>query len=277
MYKNAQGKKDIYLYFEKYINAYNQIKLLNKAVDRSEFLKYKIETLFKGCEFSLSNEKVKLNNEQESLKFECKYKAVVNKKDEEITLTRGEIISLRDRTLLAKKITKDYQYFIDSITEIINISNILNEIYIKGYPKIINIKIDYKVEIINKQIKENEKEIEINPQIKYFIDGKEINNQKVITELKNILSEIKENQINAYKTKPFIRYIYGRQFNLLYNDSDPNKKNKLEQLLKYITNNSEIKMIDKYDIKKEGDLIQNNIQDWNKYIQKVLDNIRKNI
>ena len=87
----------------------------------------------------------------------------------------------------------------------------------------------------------------------------------------NILSEIKESQINAYKTMPLIRYIYGRQFNLLYNNSDENNKNKIVQLLKYITNNSEIKMIDKYDIKKEGDLIQNNIQDWNKYIQKVLD------
>ena len=36
----------------------------------------------------------------------------------EITLEKEEIINLRDKALLSKTISADYQYFIDSIVEI---------------------------------------------------------------------------------------------------------------------------------------------------------------
>ena len=53
MDKLVKGKKDIYVYFERYVNNYGQIKLLKTSVNTTEFLKYKIQNLFKGCEFLL--------------------------------------------------------------------------------------------------------------------------------------------------------------------------------------------------------------------------------
>ena len=264
MRNKVKEDKNIYIYFEKYVNNYSQIQLLKKTINRSEFLKYKIKLLFDGCAFFLSNEKTKYKNNDQLL-FECK---IINEKNKVNILSREEIISLRDRALLSKKITADYQYFIDSITEIINISNILKEIYIRGYPAIIKINIIYKVVVI----KESEEKMKITPQLEYFVDEKNKTDFKeIINDLKNILSELKEKQINGYKTIPLIRYLYGLQFNLLYNYLGGKNKNQMESLLKYITNDSNKKIIDKFDIKKGKDLIQNNIEDWNVYLKKILE------
>ena len=262
MDKLVKGKKDIYVYFERYVNNYGQIKLLKTSVNTTEFLKYKIQNLFKGCEFLLSNSK-EIPNSKELL-FKCIY---LTEKNEKAFYRRGDIISLRDRALLAKKITTDYKYFIDSISEIINISNILNEIYIRGYPKIINIKIEYKVEVINNQ----KGDVDIKPDLKFYSEEKVKNNFKEITiELKNILIELKAKQLDGYKTKPLIRYLYGRQFNLLYSISEPNKRNQIEPLLKYITNDCYHKRVDNFKVKNDGDLIHNNIQDWENYLNQIL-------
>ena len=262
MDKLVKEKKDIYVYFERYVNNYGQIKLLKTSVNTTEFLKYKIQNLFTGCDFLLSNSKETPNSKE--LLFKCNY---LTEKKEKAVYTRGDIISLRDRALLAKKITNDYKYFIDSISEIINISNILKEIYIRGYPKIINIKIEYKVEVINNQ----KGDVDIKPNLKFYSEEKIKNNFKEITtELKNILIELKEKQLDGYKTKPLIRYLYGRQFNLLYNISDPNKRNQIEPLLKYITNDCYKNVVDNFKINKNGDLIHNNIQDWENYLNQIL-------
>ena len=136
---------------------------------------------------------------------------------------------------MAKKKTSEYKYFTDSISEIINISNILKELYIRGYPKIIIIRIIYKVDFIIKPMDETE----ITPHLKYSFDEQNKNSFKeILSELKKILEELKEKQLEGYKKKPLIRYIYGRQFNLLKNISDKNKVTQLEPLLKYITNDS---------------------------------------
>ena len=262
MDKLVKEKKDIYVYFERYVNNYGQIKLLKTSVNTTEFLKYKIQNLFMGCEFLLSNNKEVPNSKE--LLFKCCY---LTEKKEKATYTRGDIISLRDRALLAKKITTDYKYFIDSISEIINISNILKEIYIRGYPKIINIKIVYKVELINNK----NGDVDIKPDLKFYSQEKTKNNFKEITtELKNILVELKNKQLEGYKMKPLIRYLYGRQFNLLYSISDPNKINQIEPLLKYITNDCYKESVDNFKIKKDGDLIHNNIQDWENYLEQIL-------
>ena len=67
--------------------------------------------------------------------------------------------------------------------------------------------------------------------------------------------ELKAKQLDGYKTKPLIRYLYGRQFNLLYSISDPNKRNQIEPLLKYITNDCYHKRVDNFKVKNDGDLI----------------------
>ena len=45
--------------------------------------------------------------------------------------------------------------------------------------------------------------------------GKNYND--IISNLKKLLNELKKVQLNAYKKKPLIRFIYGRQFNMIYN------------------------------------------------------------
>ena len=273
MNKKVSVTKDIHVYFEKYVNNYGQIKLLNASVDKSEALKYKIKAIFDGCQFLLANSKMDIPNSKELL-FKCSYETKVKDEIKKIILLREEILSLRDKALLAKTITADYQYFIDSISEIINISNILKELFIKGYPTIITIKINYSVEIIKKKSEnDNNEEIEINPKIICNIDEQNKNNFKeIIIALKNILTELKERQIKSYKDMPLIRYLYGRQFNLLYDkyDENNNNNNKIRPLLQYITNDSNKKEIKGFKFKIDGDLISNNINDWNNYLNEVL-------
>ena len=260
MKNKVKEKEDISVLLERYVNNFSQIKLLETSVDKTKFLKYQIQTLFKGCEFILSNEKEEISKNRELL-FKC---TCIN---ENVIYSRDDIISLRDRALLAKKKTSEYKYFTDSISEIINISNILKELYIRGYPKIINIKILYKVDFIIKSMDETE----INPHLKFYFDNKNKNSFKeILSELKKIFEELKEKQLEAYKTKPLIRYIYGRQFNLLKNISDKNKVKQLEPLLKYITNDSYKKKVEKFNLSAQGDLIQDNINNWNYYLEKVL-------
>ena len=179
---------------------------MKSSLDKSEVLKYKIQALFNGSTFIISNEK------KES--FKCNYLENVKDKPQEAELTKEEIISLRERALLSKKNTLDYKYFVDTITEILTISNILRDICMKGYPKVIEIKINLEVKIINK----DEKKMELDDKKEYFMDNKKANNYKEIYEnLKSILSLLKEKQIKGYETKPLVRFIYGHQFNLLYN------------------------------------------------------------
>ena len=132
-------RKDIFLYFEKYVDNYAQIQMLKTSLDKSEVLKFKIQALFHGSAFILSNKK------DES--FKCEYMENIKEKQQKVQLTKDDIISLRERALLAKKITPDYKYFIESISEVINISNMLEKICMKGYPETIIIKINMKVNI----------------------------------------------------------------------------------------------------------------------------------
>ena len=267
MQKNVQRQKDIICDFDRFINNFEQINLLKTTADWKETFKYKIKTLFQGATFLLSNEKNNKENNKELL-FICNYEKEIKNVMTKISLTREDIISLRNRALLTKITTADYQYFIDSLTEIINISDLLKELYIRGYPKIIKIKIYYKVEIIKK--KENEIK-EINPKIELYIDDESKYSFKdIIVELTNILEKLKENQINSYKTMPLTRYLYGRQFNLLYEALKEKKRNQIEYILKYITNDSVEGMINKFSLRNDGDIIQNNILDWNDYLNEVL-------
>ena len=256
MNKKVQDKKDINVYFEKYVDNYGQIQLLKTSVNMSEFIKYIIEKLFKGSEFLLSNKKGEF--------FKCNYEIKENRYKS--TYSREDIISFRDRALLSKTITSEYNYFIESISEIINISNILKEIYNKGYPKIIIIKIIYYVEI-----KKEEKNTKIEPKLNYFIDGeKKENFEKIKEELTQILSKLKKEQLDGYKKEPLIRYIYGRQFNLLYDIVDGKNNNYIDSLLRYITNDSNKNIVKDFKVTNKGDIIQNNIKDWNEYLKQVL-------
>ena len=260
--ENVPNNKDIFVYFNKYVNSYAQIKMLKSSVDKSEVLKYKVQALFNGSTFIISNKK------EES--FKCNYFENFKDIPQEAKLTKEEIISLRERALLSKKITPDYKYFVDTITEILTISNILRDICMKGYPKVIEIKITLKVKIINK----DEKQMKLDDKKEYFIDNKLANNYKEIYEnLKSILSLLKEKQIKGYETKPLVRYIYGRQFYLLDNNFNKIDNNtNIIPFLKYVTNDLYKYNVTNFKKQEDGDIIENNINDCEKYLNELFKN-----
>ena len=123
-------------------------------MNKSEVLKYQIQALFDGAIFTLSSNRLQ--------SFICSYKQKDTKND--VHLKRENIIDLKERAQLSKKITSAYKCFIESVIEIINISNILDDISMKGYPEIINVKIIFNItkKDAQKNIKEEEEEYIIN-------------------------------------------------------------------------------------------------------------------
>ena len=264
--ENAKNK-DIFVYFEKYVNNYGQINLLKSSLDKSEVLKYKVQALFNGSTFILSNTK----KEEDS--FKCIYIENINIKEKphEAILNKEAISSLRERALLAKKITPDYKCFIESITEIINISNILKEICMKGYPKTIVVKMILKVKIIIKEEKDKENQMELYKEKEYYIDNKPKKDYTEIYEiLKNILSLLKEKQINGYENMPLVRFIYGRQFNLLYDHFKNIQNNNISHFLKYVTDDNYKNEVKNFNCNNKGEIIENSIEDCEKFLNQVL-------
>ena len=253
LFKNEFAKNnEIYGYFKKLFNNYAQIFLLQTHLDKSESLKYKLNSLLNKATFVLKSSK------KDS--FKCTY--LINNKEEE--MTKENIVSLRERAQLTKKITPQFKFFIETISEISNIDNILQRIFKEGYPKPLTVKI-----IIITKEKENNERDNLNIKKEYFMDNKKQNDYNEIIEmLKNILKEIKIEQNEGYKDKPIVRYIYGRQFNLIYNLN--NKYNNISPLLKYITNDLCINKVTDFKIEEKGKIVKDNIENWNNYLNEVL-------
>jgi hypothetical protein len=99
---------------------------------------------------------------------------------------------------------------------------------------------------------------------------------------------LKTKQINSYKEKPLIRYLYGRQFKLLYDYIKSNRivngnENNINSLLKYMTNDLFGKNIKSGNVVSKGNIIDNNINECEIYLNGIfanngiiLDNIYKN-
>jgi len=193
------------IYIEKYVNNYGQIKeLVNRGLDGSEVSKKKILFIYENSEFIITNIKDQF--------FKCHYfEKNIKKPNELITreLDMDKLLELRDRAQLSKVVTGDEKekeiiqknhIFIKNITQIMNIYKIVQDIYNKGYPQDIIIEIRI-----------------ISGEPKFIYDNNNIKNYKeIVSLLKSILDKLKEIQINSYKEKPLIRYIYGRQFNLFH-------------------------------------------------------------
>jgi hypothetical protein len=64
--ENSSKHNDILIYFQKYIDNYNQIIALKGTLNKSEFLKYQVQELFDGAIFTLSNTR--------KMPFVCNYK-----------------------------------------------------------------------------------------------------------------------------------------------------------------------------------------------------------
>ena len=254
--ENVDKNKDILLYFEKFVDNYGQIKTLESSLDKSQVLKNQIQNIINDSTFILSNRK------NDSFKFIHKL--------ENVESTLEYIISLRERAQLMKKKSSEYKSFIESINQMMNIHKLLNDIYINGYPKIFEVKIEFSSKYIN-NIEENNDEIGK----KYFLDGVEKkDNIQIENKLKINLKFLRKKQIIAYKERPLIRYIYGNQFNYLYqNIKTINNKsiNNLKPFLKYITNDLYVQDITNFIVKEEGNIIDNNIDECEKYLNEVLE------
>jgi hypothetical protein len=262
----ANGDNVIPIYFEKYVNNYGQIKeLVNRGLDGSEISKKKILLIYENSEFIVTNSKDNF--------FKCNF-FEKNIKQPNILITReldmDKLLELRDRAQLSKIVSGDEKekeiiqknhIFIKNISQIMNIYKIVQDIYNKGYHKDIIIEIRI-----------------ISGEPKFQYDNNNIKNYKeIVSLLKSILDKLKEIQINSYKEKPLIRYIYGRQFNLLYNAiNDANNKNKsinkeVYQFLQYFTNNLITKNnIDNFEYKIDNNSFNEFIINCENYLNKIL-------
>ena len=176
---------------------------------------------------------------------------------------------LRDRAQLTKKMSNDekelemlekYKDFIKKVSDICKIHELVKEIYSSGYIK----------------------NIEITITIKNFIGqfigvGIDTNNsEELINKLKEILDNFHKDQNAAYRDRELIRYIYGRQINLIYDKIYNNEKNikdvsDILPLLKFITNNAEIKNIsENIDFKPDKDKDKDIYKTIDKYIKIIL-------
>ena len=106
--------------------------MLTSSFNQSEVLHNKIQLILKESIFILSNSK---NN------LKCFFNTENNNS---LIYYKDDLISLRERAQMSKKKNKDYIYFIEQISNILNISNKLKEILNLGYPKDIELKIEMK-------------------------------------------------------------------------------------------------------------------------------------
>ena len=259
--EKVSKNKEILLYFKKYVASYGQIKTLQPSLNNSENLKNQINAIFGEAIFEVNNENDKTKY------FVCTYN--IPDKDGNIELKRlyeEDIKNIRDRAILSKNnMTKEYRYLIDVINEIVEIHNIIREIYIKGYPKKLRIQI--------RLIKEKKNEESSFSSIYFYDFAKMDNPEDIKKQLFDILDKLNKYKSEAYEIKPLLRYFYGRKFNLLYNYIHNLCMNDFNfiSFLKFITDDLYKTSIKKFVPEKSPDVIKDALNDCNKYLSELLE------
>ena len=279
--------------FINYSENFQRIKeLFNQKFNQSEALKQKIENIFKNSSFILSNEKEPFFWENYEIpNKENNNKEIKNEKYKK-KMTMDELEELNIKIQIANKFQNEQEEksknyfpdFINLMNDFRSIISILKDIYVRGYPKIIQIEIKinnskkhYEMNICDNE-KENQKN---NDEIRTNIinEKEQIKDVKyILSKLKTIRENLKKSQHEGYKKYEYIRYMFGRQFNKLYNYLKQLEQGKKEQnnefithFLNYITNNKLEKTISEYTwIRKEEDEFQNIVFNINEFIQKNL-------
>ena len=295
------------IYFINYSEQYHKIKeLINQQFNKSEALRQKIDDICRKSRFILSNIKKdffigkfkkseKVDKDRKTDLVDRTSTLVIAKKQEleEVDfeeINYNELNDLNVRIQITKKISTDsenkiksFKLFTDLMNELTNFRLILNDIYTRGYVKEImiilkinNFKKYYQCEIIDSAGEKKEKNI--NEIIENIINKE--NNIKdaktLLSKLKNIKEQLKKSQKKGYKEYEYIRYMFGRHFNYLY-DYIHQKADKEEgifvtQFLKYITNNEIKKPSNEYKWKNHDlDEFHNIIYNLNEFIKKSLE------
>ena len=229
--ENFKESKDIQFYFARYLNIYNNInKLFQNKFDKPSKSRQKIISICENSKFTLINKRLYFfrGNYYETIKKEGKEK---EQKSRLISIKFSEIKELRDHAILMKKVSNDdndnknneiCKIFIENASIIIKIYDLIKEIYSCGYIK------EKKVTITLKNYKANF-------EVDNFLTS---SSEKVLKNLTDISIDFKRRLLSAYRDMPLIRYIYGRQINLIYDKIYNNKDNDILPLLKFISNNS---------------------------------------
>ena len=241
--------KGIEAHFKNYANYAAQIQeLFNKKLDPSQATLQQITNIMKNSTFILS-----INNTQDPyLKFEGEFFTEENKEIKK-DLKYDKIIELRERAMLTRKLGNDneeekkiftlYRLFSERVSELEKINQLLKNLGEKGYSE------DIKIVI---HIKDN------NPS--FSIENKKVENYEECSKyLTDLYSRINAVQTKYYKNEELIRYIYGRQFNLLNSCLRKKRNNALAPFLKFLTNdkinsNEKLKNLNfDYDYNKDPD------------------------
>ena len=245
--KEVKYSPNIEIYFIKYVKIYKDLnELYQKRFEKSEASKYKILAICENSKFKFKNKKKHFFRG-----FYC------GKEKKEFKLKLTTLKELRDRAQLTKKMSNDedeiqllnkYKDFIKKVSDICRIHELVKEIYSSGYIK------DIEISVTIEKFTGHFKGVNIDT----------TNSEELITKLKKILDDFKKEQNAAYRDRELIRYIYGRQINLIYDkiyNKEENKKNNKDvdilPLLKFITNNAEIKDVNidfKADKNKDKDI-----------------------
>ena len=259
--ENVKESKDIQLYFTKYINIYNDLnKLFQKKFDKSAASKQKIISICEDSKFEFLN---KRHYFFRGIYYEKIEKEEKEKKNRLISIKLPTIKELRDRALLTKKVSNEdnenknsekYKIFIENVSAIFKIYDLIKEIYSFGYIKEIKVIITIK-------------DYKTNFQVDDFVTSKY---EEVIKKLTDISIDFQKKQLSAYRDIPLIRYIYGRQINLIYDKIYNKKDSNILPLLKFISNNSiNENYNDEYKVNDKKDMY------WNidSYLKKIFKNI----
>jgi len=253
--------KGIGAHFQNYANNAAQIQeLLTKNLDKSQATLQQIKDIMKASTFSLSID----NNQDPYLKFEGEFKNGENQEVKKIN-NYDDINELRERAMLTRKLGDDksqeekkifnlYKLFSERVGEIEKINQLLTKLGEKGYSENIKIVIDIKENIPS-----------------FSIDDKNMENYKnCSTHLDSLNWRITDIQTRYYKNEELIRYVYGRQFNLLNSCLRKERNNALVPFLKFLTNDQ----VDSNKKLKEIEFGYDYELDENKYVC-LFENIKK--
>jgi len=257
--------------FDNYIKNFQEIKyLFEYNFDKSEFNKRIIGLICKKSVFILRNIKGKF--------FKGEYYDDTNIKLKVIKIKHNKLLELRDIVQLTKKlkdndeelkIFENYRIFVERVSEINYIYDFLKEMYIAGYPKEIKIQINienYQSNFLIFGLEENieeEKNEEEEENYKY---------KKILNKLISVLNNLRKAQILAYESFPLMRFIYGRQFTLIYNALKEKEifKDKLSPFLMLLNSNIKGREIGNFSLKSYINIYEDMIYNIETFLENIL-------
>ena len=210
-----------------YLNNFKEIKnVYEEFLNKPEVSRKKIEQILKH-----SNIELFFNNNSLSIEIKGSYTDFLNN---DKTFNNKDLQELHDRALLFSNkpfdnmsiyVVKDFKekqeqskIFVEIVENINILIKYLNDLYIKGYPFSIEVKItidNYKA-----------------------FDHRKNDIKKIIENYRNITVCLEEAQTEAYKEKPLIRLIFGHQFYNIYRYlNNRNNENNIIPLLNKISDN----------------------------------------